>query len=85
MAATLGTRRIKKAAHQERIVDASDQSENPEWRQPSAPAASKKQRIRNGSWTLPTNLKTQNGSNPRRPPHQKSSPSGTDRGRFRPI
>jgi hypothetical protein len=82
MAATLGTRRIKKAANPELVVDTSNQSENPEWRQPSA---SKKQRIRNGSWTLPTNLKIQNGSNPRRPPHQKSSPSGTDRGRFRPI
>jgi hypothetical protein len=33
----------------------------------------KKQRIRNGSWTLPTNLKTRNGSNPRRPPHQKAA------------
>jgi hypothetical protein len=55
MAATLDALRIKKAAHQERIVDASDQSENPEWQQPSTPSAS------------------------------KSSASGTDRGRFRPI
>jgi hypothetical protein len=82
MAATLGVLRIKKAANPELVVDTSNQSENPEWRQPSA---SKKQRIRNWLWTLPTNLKTQNGGNPRHPPHQKSSASGTDRGRFRPI
>jgi hypothetical protein len=82
MAVTLGTLRIKKAANPEPVVDASDQSENPEWQQPSASSASKKQRIRNWLWTLPTNLKTRNGGNP---PHQKSSASGTDRGRYRPI
>jgi hypothetical protein len=55
MAVTLGTLRIKKAANPEPVVDASDQSENPEWQQPSASSASKKQRIRNWLWTLPTN------------------------------